>query len=32
MTDTDLRQKAGATSTPPIARGNKPQPITTLRD
>jgi len=32
MTDTDLRQKAGATSTPPIASGNKPQPITTLRD
>lgn len=32
MTDTDLRQKAGATSSPPIASGNKPQPITTLRD
>jgi 2,5-furandicarboxylate decarboxylase 1 len=32
MTDTDLRQKAGATSTPPIGSGNKPQPITTLRD
>src|SRR5450756_1663376 len=32
MTDTDLRQKAGATSSPPIAGGNKPQPITTLRD
>jgi 2,5-furandicarboxylate decarboxylase 1 len=31
MTATDLRQKA-ASSSPPIAGGNKPQPITTLRD
>src|SRR6202166_624470 len=32
MTDADMRQKAGATPSPSIASGNKPQPITTLRD
>ncbi|MGO9702364.1 MAG: UbiD family decarboxylase [Xanthobacteraceae bacterium] len=32
MTDTDLRQKSGAPSSPPIAGSDKPQPITTLRD
>src|ERR1700686_758977 len=32
MTDIDMRQKAGSPSSPPIASGNKPQPITTLRD
>ncbi len=31
MTDSDLRKKADA-APPPIAGGNKPQPITTLRD
>ena len=32
MTATDLRQEAGATSLPPLAGGNKPQPVKTLRD
>jgi 2,5-furandicarboxylate decarboxylase 1 len=32
MTNTANRQNAGATLSPPIAGGNKPQPITTLRD
>lgn len=32
MTDTDLRQKSDAPSSPPIAGSDKPQPITTLRD
>ena len=31
MTEIDLRRTADAAS-PPIAGGNKPQPITTLRD
>ena len=32
MTAIDHRQKAGAASSPPVAGGNKPQPITRLRD
>jgi len=32
MISTDLRQEAHATVLPPNARGNMPQPITTLRD
>ena len=32
MAVTDIREKAGAAASPLIAGGNKPQPITTLRD
>ena len=32
MTNADTRQKAGAAPPSPLASGNKPQPITTLRD
>jgi 2,5-furandicarboxylate decarboxylase 1 len=32
MTDTAARQQSRATSSPPIAIGNMPRPITTLRD
>ncbi len=32
MTDANLREKSGATSSPPIAGANRPRPVTTLRD
>src|ERR1700687_3596302 len=32
MTNADTRQKAGVAPPSPLASGNKPQPITTLRD